>query len=865
MSLIKLLCLCFFLIFSLTSFAQIDRRLQAENLSPALKLLLQQKQSDSISVVLTFKKLPPELESIGRVVYQHSSSGAIILRTNIATVQQLLNDDVILFADRLRTPKEELTTGAYDLSANRINLAHHQYPQYTGGEINASVKEQKLDTTDIDFKGRYFNSGVSAATISSHASFMATILGGGANSSPFAKGVAWGAQITSSSFTILLPDPDEVYNRFPISVQNHSYGTDIENFYGNDAAAYDMSVAKNKFLVHVFSAGNRGTATSTVGAYSGIAGFANLTGSFKMAKNIIAVGHIDSIYNILPPSSKGPAFDGRVKPELVAFGEDGSSGAAAMVSGTAALLQDAYKQMKGSLPSASLIKAVLLNSAEDVGIREIDYASGYGSLNAAAALKTMVNENFIEDGVSSSNTKTFAFTIPAATAQFKLTLVWTDTAAMPNAPKSLVNDLDAVLKLDATAQAWQPWVLSPIAHKDSLSMPATRKIDTLNNVEQISIVDPLPGNYTLEVKAGLMLSATQAFSIAYHIDTINSFFWTFPTASDVLNAGQTNILRWQTNSIGNGTIEYSLNGNTWNVVTTTADINKQYYKWNMPDTVTTALLRIKTPALNAHFVSDTFVISRATDLEVGFNCPDSFLLFWNKTPVDEYQVFILGEKYLQPLISVTDTFKVFQKRQNPILFYSVAPKIGNRVGLRSYTINYTVQGVDCYFRSFYALLDNATALLTTLLGTLSDIKEINFQKFGSGQYRAIHTITQPASTVLNYSDNQLTNGINQYRVQIQLTNGSFIYSEAIQVYYLSGVPVIVFPNPAQSNQPLRMITREAGVYTIQIIDASGRKLHEQVLNEAYEELPAFKYAPGFYLIRVTNDKGDVTTQKLIVH
>ena len=38
-----------------------------------------------------------------------------------------------------------------------------------------------------------------------------------------------------------------------------------------------------------------------------------------MAKNIITVGHIDSLGNVLSLSSRGPAYDGRIKPELVAF------------------------------------------------------------------------------------------------------------------------------------------------------------------------------------------------------------------------------------------------------------------------------------------------------------------------------------------------------------------------------------------------------------------------------------------------------------------------------------------------------------------------------------------------------------------
>ena len=58
-----------------------------------------------------------------------------------------------------------------------------------------------------------------------------------------------------------------------------------------------------------------------------------------MAKNILTVGATDSFSIVAALSSKGPAHDGRVKPELVAFGEDGSSGAAALVSGTSLLLQ----------------------------------------------------------------------------------------------------------------------------------------------------------------------------------------------------------------------------------------------------------------------------------------------------------------------------------------------------------------------------------------------------------------------------------------------------------------------------------------------------------------------------------------------
>ena len=133
-----------------------------------------------------------------------------------------------------------------------------------------------------------------------------------------------------------------------------------------------MSVWNNPALVHVFSSGNSGSTASVAGLYGGIAGFANLTGSFKMAKNIITVGATDSFNIVAALSSKGPAFDGRVKPEMVAFGEDGTSGAAALVSGTAALIQHAYKSTYKNLPTAALVKAILLNSADDIGEKYVD-------------------------------------------------------------------------------------------------------------------------------------------------------------------------------------------------------------------------------------------------------------------------------------------------------------------------------------------------------------------------------------------------------------------------------------------------------------------------------------------------------------
>ena len=141
----------------------------------------------------------------------------------------------------------------------------------------------------------------------------------------------------------------------------------VENFYGSDAAAYDQSMIDNPSLLHIFSAGNSGNLADSVGQYKNSTGFANITGSFKQAKNILVVGSVDSFYNVPLLSSKGPAYDGRIKPDLVAYGNEGSSGAAAITSGTALAVQSAYAQLHGdSLPANALVKAVIINSADDV-------------------------------------------------------------------------------------------------------------------------------------------------------------------------------------------------------------------------------------------------------------------------------------------------------------------------------------------------------------------------------------------------------------------------------------------------------------------------------------------------------------------
>ncbi|MCU7547546.1 S8 family peptidase [Chitinophagaceae bacterium LB-8] len=846
-------------------------KLPAKKITPSLELFLKRSiKPDSIDILLSVQNFTVlgQWKKDVRFISSYSPANTIVCRINTSRLMQLINDTSVVFADLLRKPKEELATAEFDLSLNQFNVVHRLFP-FNGSNIHASLKEQRFDTTDIDIKGRYFNSGIAAPSLTGHASRMVTMLGGGGNSSPFNKGAAPGVFVTSSDFVNLLPDADSIYQQYHISIQNHSYGTGIENYYGADAAAFDASIYHNNALMHVFSSGNSGTSTPTDGTYSGILQFANMTGSFKMAKNIITVGAVDSFNTVMELSSKGPAYDGRVKPDLVAFGQDGSSGSAALVSGAATLVQDAYLQTHGTLPSAALSKAVLLNSADHDPVKVINYTTGYGNLNAYEALATITANHFFEDEVKKGQTKSFSLDIPANIAQFKITLVWTDTPAIANAPKALVNDLDATLSFSNTREIWLPWVLNSSANLDSLQLPPTRRIDTLNNVELITVDHPQPGHYIFEVKGSNIVTADQKFAVAYQLDTINHFTWTYPLSTDVLEAGKTHLLRWQSNIQDSGYLECSYNNGAWQRVASNISVQNHYTKWTVPDTSITAQLRFTIPSLNMISESEVFTISKLTDMQVGFNCTDSFMLHWNNVQNNGYQLYQLGDQYMEPVSTIQDTFIVLQKSLSPTIYYAVAPKINNRTGLKSYTIDYRTQGVDCYFQSFYVLLEREnTADLAVGIGSTYGVQLLSFQKYQKDGFSNIYTVaglSGPTSTYFTFVDTVLTKGVNSYRVALTLTNGHTIYSSTESVFYFPDNPVIAFPNPVRQNQSLRLIAQQPGVYSVEIYDVIGKLMYKGQLKDINQELPAVSLSKGVYLFRFYSKSGEAFTKKILVY
>lgn len=764
--------------------------------------------------------------------------------------QSALPDTNITYIGIARTPFTERELAGFDLSANCVNLAQRVWPSVNGTGMTLSIKEDRMDTADIDISGRYLFSPSASTLVQTHATTMATIAAGAGNTYYTGKGVATAAMVSSSDFANLLPDNNQQLQQSNISVQNHSYGVGIENYYGADAAAHDAQVYQNPSLVHVFSAGNAGMQASASGTYSGISGYANLTGSFKMAKNILTVGATDSFANNSPFSSRGPAYDGRVKPELVAFGEDGSSGAAALVSGMAVLVQDAWKQKNNALPDAALTRAVLINSADDAGPPGIDFSTGYGVANAWRAIQTVQQNRIWQGHVQNNQTVFFPISVPANAVNLKITLCWTDPPAQANSYKALVNDLDLSVTNSSNSENWLPWVLNSKPAKDSLQQLPARKRDSLNNTEQVSIMNPSAGIYQLTVNGfSVTGSASQAFTIAWQYDTLGSFLFTYPVKTDNLFPLQKHNIRWQTTLSGTGTLEYRMNNQNWQTIATNIDLARNFYPWYTPDTL--GIIQFRMVKAGSEWRTDTVSLSPSLRATTGFNCLDSFLIYWQRAAVDSYRVYRLGPRYLEPFAVVTDTVLLQAKQNNTYTYFTIAPLLPFRTeGARGYTFNYTRQQADCYINGFIADPFGTThAKLSLLLGSLYHVTKIVFEKLTANGFIPLTAIS-PVTSKQQISTEPANSGLNTYRARIELQNGQVYYTRPEQVLQFADRPYYVFPNPLVSGTVLRVLAEDTDDTVFSLFDVYGRKLAEQKITGFLNEirLPLLQKGVYYYTI-----------------
>ena len=265
-------------------------------------------------------------------------------------------------------------------------------------------------------------------------------------------------------------------------------------------------------------------------------------------------------------------------------------------------------------------------------------------------------------------------------------------------------------------------------------------------------------------------------------------------------------------------------------------------------------------------LSDTVSMSHDLFIKTGYNCIDSFLIYWQKAPTaGRYRLHSLGEKYLSRVSELADTALVQYKENSPGEWYAVAPVLANGIeGLRSYTFNFTKQQTGCYIRTFLA--DPAEinqARLTLELGTTYGVKKIWFEKLSDTAFVSIGEIT-PVNSTLNVFTTAAKNGLNIYRALVELENGMKYYSSPESVYVFDKQDYFVFPNPVHSGSSVKIMVKEPEGTTFVLYDLSGRKIMVTELTNTIQTIDISTLQRGVYMYMIIKDGVRTLSKKLVI-
>jgi subtilisin family serine protease len=351
--------------------------------------------------------------------------------------------------------------------------------------------------------------------------------------------------------------------RHGAKIGSNSWGDDVQGAYDIDAAEFDELVRDADTntpgaqpYVLEFSAGNAGPDEQTMD-------------SPASAKNVIATGASENTPNTLAEtyglyddgpdtvadfSSRGPCADGRIKPDLVAPGtwiasaassaapdEDsiawstiddyyvymgGTSMSGPHAAGAAAVFMQFYeKTHTNAVPSPALVKAALINSAQ-----ELDESNGgpgpvpnndegWGRITLTNIVVANVNAapryyEYLDQTVLLTNSQVYSqhVFVQGADQPLKITLAYTDVPGFPGAIPAIVNNLNLeVVGPDGTLYRGNQFGAGE-------SVPNPPSADNLNNVQGIYLSQPAPGDYLVRVRASKVVQDSRLDTTAIDQD-----------------------------------------------------------------------------------------------------------------------------------------------------------------------------------------------------------------------------------------------------------------------------------------------------------------------------------------------------------
>ncbi|MEP6928900.1 MAG: S8 family serine peptidase [Flavobacterium sp.] len=835
---------------NLRSNQTLKKALPANNLWKLPSKFLNHKEEEHyILATDTIESLLTDLKSINISDIKILDKNLVIIKSDSKKIidQIIILSSVISISQESLQPKGESKIIDQNFSINYINKANTNFPLLTGDNQIVSIKDDFFDLNDIDLLNKHIASPTQSSIVSSHATAMATIVSGLGNSSALGKGIAQKAKIQSSDFLNIYPD--EIATLQGATTQNHSYGTVIENFYGSLANAYDSQLFLNPDLTHCFSSGN-----------SGLEGYKSITGNFKQSKNSIVLGCIDQNEVIMPFSSKGPAYDGRIKPEAVAFSTQGTSNSTALATGIITLMKQHYKTINNTSLNNALTKAILINSAKDLGNIGPDFIYGYGNINADKCLKTISENRIISDNLISGQTNSHNIMLPSNAKNLKITLVWSDLPAAINSNISLVNDLDIeVISPDNTT--FLPWILNA----DAPQQQATRGKDRLNNIEQVTIENPASGSYNITIISTYVSNTSQDYSIAYEYELENRFEWNYPVINDNFPYDGKTISPFKWNSSFSGipgqlSISYN-DGQTWEIIGNGINLDSEQFTYT-PTEKKFSKAKLKMTIDNTDYISDSFTISYDLNISTSLVCDGTTEINWNKpSDVVSFNIYQLTGDHLQFTEQITTANYIYTDGK----IHTVVPVFDNSEGIKSESTLQYVQNSNCYFEFALAeVFEENKVKISASVFSLHNIERIELLKITDNAESVISTINDISSKTFSFLDPTPIKGSNKYKINIILENNNIVSSLILDTNYLGNDLFFVHPTLLGKNEELNIEAQKEENAIFYLYNIGGQNTITSPLLSKTNTINLKNTASGIYIYKIITNLGGIQTGKIVV-
>ncbi|MDX1909982.1 MAG: S8 family serine peptidase, partial [Saprospiraceae bacterium] len=596
------------------------------------------------------------------VLKEGTQNGFLQLRIRQDEIMRVASLPYVQYLELVPPPGQKEDTRGRSL--HRANLLSSESPlgnHYDGAGVGALIRDDGQLGPHIDLQGRLTNLALSGPDAGSHGDGVVGIIGGAGNLNPNQKGMAPGADLYSLDYVNDFQDYTlPLHLNKGVTLTNSSYSDGCNAGYTLATQTVDRQLFEHPTLMHVFSAGNSNGQNCGYGAGTQ---WGNITGGHKMAKNAIATANLYADATLVTSSSRGPAYDGRLKPDISANGEDqesldtdnayqvfgGTSAAAPGIVGCLAQLTQAYRSIYSSpdVPSA-LLKVTLLNTANDLGNKGPDFKFGWGHVNAWRALKVLESNTWTEGDADQGDNLSHSLQIPSGVKEAKVMIYWVEPPAGENNARALINDLDlTVFSPDGSVNL--PWKLDPTPSPALLDAPAGLGRDSLNNVEQVLIENPTPGLYTIRVNGTEVPMGPQHYYIVWEFvrDEIKV---TYPAGGEGMAPGEVQRIHWDAyGNDGNFTLRYTTDGGNTFLPITKVGGDRRMYDWTVPNTVSgkVHVLVIRGTKRDTSDLPSS-IVRIPQNLQVTKVCPDSMWLSWTEIhDTLSYEVYLLGEKYME--------------------------------------------------------------------------------------------------------------------------------------------------------------------------------------------------------------------------